>query len=69
VLPALASAEWVEAESDRPNVTLAIRRAWSVVGIPLLESSLRKLDLELPPRGATPTTTLTKVSHGHAKGR
>jgi hypothetical protein len=40
----------------------------TAVGMPLLESNLRTVGLDLPTRGATATPTLTRVSHGHAKG-
>jgi hypothetical protein len=40
----------------------------TAVGIPLLESSLRNVGLDVPARDAKPTPTFTKVTHGHAKG-
>ncbi len=38
----------------------------TAVGIPLLESSLRNVGLDLPPRNAAPN--VIKVTHGHSKG-
>jgi len=38
------------------------------IGIPLIESSLRNVGLDLPPRTIAPAPTFTRVSHGHAKG-
>jgi hypothetical protein len=36
----------------------------TAVGIPLFESSLRAVGLDLPPRDAAPAPTLTRASHG-----